>query len=100
MFSTECETTTDDATVRGKFVGELSISNMTSVKRLYNRSDAWLQGLPQGKYAAFLGLAGGVGILIAGYLLSDEFILIQALTMAVVLFSMEYAFGLHQTAEG
>ncbi|MFC6731053.1 hypothetical protein [Haladaptatus sp. DYSN1] len=100
MFSTECETTTDDATVRSKFVGELSISNMTTVKRLYNRSDAWLQGLPQGKYAAFLGLAGGVGVLIAGSLLRSAFILVQALTMAVVLFSMEYAFGLHQTAEG
>lgn len=72
---------------------------MTAVKYLYNRSDTWLKGLSRGKYAVFLGVSGGVGVLIAGLLLSDEFILIQALTVALVMFGLEYVFGLHQTSK-
>nr|WP_323172079.1 hypothetical protein [Natrialba sp. PRR66] len=50
-------------------------------------------------YAAFLGLSAGTGVLVVNLLLSAEFALVQALTMALVMFSSECVFGLHQTAE-
>ena len=72
---------------------------MTTVKRLYNRIDEQLRDLSRGPYAVFLGVSGGVGVLIAGLLLSAELLFAQAVTMALVLFGLEYAFGLHQTTE-
>ncbi|WP_135534812.1 hypothetical protein [Halostella pelagica] len=72
---------------------------MATVKRLYNRSDEWLKGLSRGPYAVFLGISGGVGVLIAGLLVSKDLLLVQALTIALVMFSLEYAFGLHQTTD-
>lgn len=55
--------------------------------------------MSRGQYAVFLGLSGGVGILIAGLLLGEEFLLIQALAVALVIFGLECTFGLHQTTE-
>ena len=72
---------------------------MTTVKRLYNHIDEWLKGLSRGQYAVFLGVSGGVGVLIAGLLFSEELLLVQALAMALVMFGLECAFGLHQTTE-
>ncbi|WP_338730044.1 hypothetical protein [Haladaptatus sp. DJG-WS-42] len=43
-----------------------------------------------------MGFSGGIGVLIAGLLLNTEFFLVQALTVAVVMFGLEYAFGLNQ----
>ncbi|WP_436345169.1 hypothetical protein [Natronorubrum sp. FCH18a] len=69
------------------------------MKRLYNRTDEWLMDRSQGAYAVCLGVSAGVGVLVVGLLLGGEFILVQALTMALVMFGLEYAFGLHQTTE-
>ncbi|WP_455449871.1 hypothetical protein [Natrinema thermotolerans] len=66
---------------------------MRGVKRLYERTDAWLRGLSRGPYAAVLGLMTGIGVLAAGYLLSRDLLLLRALTMALVMFGLEYAFG-------
>ncbi|OAQ53378.1 hypothetical protein HTG_07825 [Natrinema mahii] len=66
---------------------------MSSVKRLYKRSDTWLRGLSRRRYAAVLGLITGIGVLATGFLLSRELLLVQALTMAVVMFGLECAFG-------
>jgi hypothetical protein len=60
---------------------------------LYNRINAWLRGLSRGKYAVFLGLSGGAGVLIAGLLLNTEFFLVQALMMAAVIFSWSTLLG-------
>ncbi|WP_267640553.1 hypothetical protein [Haloarchaeobius amylolyticus] len=67
---------------------------------LYHRVDRWLRGLPRYQYALFFGLSGGVGVLLAGLLVSDEFLILQAGTMALVMFGLEAVFGLHQTGEG
>mgnify|MGYP000480615682 CR=1 FL=1 len=72
---------------------------MDDVKRLYNRSDARLRSLSQSWYAVFLGAAGGTGVLIAGLVISAELLVVQAVTMAVVLFGLEYTFGLHQRSD-
>ena len=72
---------------------------MTTVKRLYNRSDEWLRGLSRRQYAVFLGVSTSVGVLVAGLLVSGELPLVQALMMALVMFGLECVFGLHQTTE-
>ncbi|WP_345780918.1 hypothetical protein [Halosolutus gelatinilyticus] len=72
---------------------------MHTVKRLYNRSDEWVRGLSRGPYAIFLGASAGVGVLVVGLLLSEELLLVQALTMALVMSGLEYTFGLYQTTE-
>lgn len=69
---------------------------MSPVKHLYSRVDTWLRGLPQGAYAVFYGAAGGVGVLLVGLLLSQELLVVQALMMALVLFSLELVFGINQ----
>ncbi|ELY82444.1 hypothetical protein [Natrinema pallidum] len=66
---------------------------MGGVKRLYDRTDAWLRGLSRGRYAAVLGLATGIGVLAVGFLLSRDLLLVQAVTMALVMFGLECAFG-------
>lgn len=72
---------------------------MGTIKRIYNRTDEWLMDRSQGQYAVFLGMSGGVGVLVVGLLLGGEFVLVRALTMALVMFGLEFAFGLHQTTE-
>lgn len=72
---------------------------MSSVKRLYNRSDAWLRDLSRRAYAVFLGASGGVGVLIAGLLISRELLLVQAITITLVMFGLECVFGLHQPSD-
>lgn len=72
---------------------------MNAVKALYNRADDWAKGLSRASYAALLGLSAGIGVLVVNLLLSVEFALIQALTMALVMFSLECVFGIHQTTE-
>jgi len=72
---------------------------MASVKRLYGRCDEWLKSLSRGPYAGFLGASGGIGVLVAGLLVSGELFVVQALAMALVMFSLECVFGLHQTTE-
>ena len=66
---------------------------MTTVKGLYDRADEWSRGLSRGRYAAVLGASAGVGVLAVGLLLSGDLILVRALTMALVMFGLEYAFG-------
>ena len=73
---------------------------MATVKRLYNRGDEWLKSRSRRAYAVFLGLSGGVGVLIAGLLMNGELLLGQALALACVMFGLECAFGLHQTTDG
>lgn len=67
------------------------------MKRLYKRLDTWSKSPSQGQYAVFLGISGGCGVLLAGQLIGEELLLLQALTMAVVMFGLEYVFGLHQS---
>ena len=69
------------------------------MKRLYDRCDVWLRGLSRRQYAVFFGASGGVGVLVAGLLVSAELPLVQALTMALVVFGLECVFGLHQPTE-
>lgn len=72
----------------------------SSVRRFYERADRWVRSLSQGQYAIFLGLSAGVGVLIAGLAISRELFVLQSLTMAVVMFGLEYKFGLpHSSAE-
>lgn len=68
------------------------------MKRLYDRVDRWVRTLSQGQYATFLGLSGGLGVLIAGLAISRELRLLQAVTMAVVMFVLEFKFGLHNSS--
>ena len=72
---------------------------MISVKRLYSRCDEWLKSLSRGPYAAFLGVSSGIGVLVAGILMSRDLLVVQALAVALVVFGLECAFGLHQTTE-
>ncbi|WP_312909364.1 hypothetical protein [Natronosalvus caseinilyticus] len=72
---------------------------MNTVTRLYMRADEWAKGLSRVRYAALLGMSAGIGVLAVGLLLSDEFPLVQALTMGIVMFSLECAFGAFQTTE-
>ncbi|MFC7232780.1 hypothetical protein ACFQMM_18125 [Saliphagus sp. GCM10025308] len=70
---------------------------MNAVTRLYRRTDEWAKGLSHVQYAALLGMSAGVGVLVVGVTLSDEFLLVQALTMGLVMFSLECVFGKYQT---
>lgn len=72
---------------------------MASVRDLYDRTDSWLRGLSRGPYAVFFGLAGGVGVLVAGLAVSGDLLVVQAVAMALVLCGLEWVFGLHQTTE-
>jgi hypothetical protein len=69
------------------------------MRRLYDRGDALLKNLSRGAYAVFLGASTGVGVLVAGLLVSRELLLVQALTVGLVMFGLECAFGLHQTTD-
>ena len=73
---------------------------MVPVKRYYNQVDNWARDLSRARYAAFLGVSAAIGVLIVGLLLSQEFFLVQAVTMGVVMFALEFAFGKFQTTEG
>jgi hypothetical protein len=66
---------------------------VTGITGLYARADEWARGLSRGRYAAVLGASAGGGILAVGLALSGELLLVRALTMAVVMFGLEYAFG-------
>ena len=69
------------------------------MKRLYNRVDEKTLGLSRGSYAVCLGVSGGAGVLVVGLLLKESVLIVQALTMALILFGLEYVFGLNQTTE-
>ncbi len=69
------------------------------MKRLYNQCDEWLRNLSRGQYTVFLGVSGSVGVLVAGLLVNQELFIVQALTMVLVMFGLECAFGLHQKTE-
>lgn len=64
--------------------------------RLYDAGDEWLRGLSRGQYAVVLGVSGEVGVLAVGLLLSGDLLVVQAVTMGLVLFGLEYAFGSFQ----
>ncbi|USZ73307.1 hypothetical protein [Natronosalvus halobius] len=72
---------------------------MNAVTRLYRRTDEWAKGLSRVRHAALLGTSAGVGVLTVGLLLSGDLPLVQALTMGLVMFSLECAFGAFQTTE-
>ncbi|OYR40168.1 MULTISPECIES: hypothetical protein [unclassified Halorubrum] len=66
---------------------------MTAIRGLYERVDEWARGLSRGRYAALLGASAGVGVLAVGRALSGDVLLVRALTMALVMFGLEYTFG-------
>ncbi|OYR43940.1 hypothetical protein [Halorubrum sp. Hd13] len=66
---------------------------MTAIRGLYERVDEWARGLSRGRYAALLGASAGVGVLAVGGALSGDVLLVRALTMALVMFGLEYTFG-------
>lgn len=71
----------------------------TAVSSYYHRADEWARSLPRGRYALLLGLSSGIGVLLVGLLVSQELFVVQALTMALVLFGLEYTFGRFQTPD-
>ncbi|POG54152.1 hypothetical protein [Haloferax marisrubri] len=73
---------------------------MVPVKKFYNRVDDWARDLSRVRYAALLGASTAIGVLIVGLLLGQEFYLVQAVTMGVVMFALEFAYGKFQTTEG
>ncbi|WP_018256635.1 hypothetical protein [Halomicrobium katesii] len=72
---------------------------METAMRLYDRVDAWLRDLSRVPYAAILGTATGLGVLVVGAVLGSGLLVGQAVTMAVVVFGLECVFGLYQTDE-
>ncbi|RXK52064.1 hypothetical protein EAF64_04045 [Halorientalis pallida] len=70
------------------------------MKNLYDSLDEWIRGLSQERCAVLLAVSRGLGVLGVGLLLFAERFLLRALTMALVLFGLEYTFGLHQTHDG
>jgi hypothetical protein len=73
---------------------------MSPVRRIFNYADQWARGLSRARYAVFLGASAAIGVLVVGGLLSEQLYLVQAFTMGVVMFALEYAFGKVQTTEG
>ena len=72
---------------------------MVPVRRFFNQVDQWARDLSRVRYAAFLGASAAIGVFIVGLLLSEEWYLVQAFTMGVVMFALEYAFGKFQTTD-
>jgi hypothetical protein len=72
---------------------------VTTLKRFYGRIDTWARALSQTQYAVFLGLSGGIGVLLAGLAFTQELLVVQALAMALVMVTLEYTFGLHHSTE-
>ncbi|WP_134670573.1 hypothetical protein [Halorussus marinus] len=70
---------------------------MIGGRRLYDRVDGWLTGLSRVPYAVVLGSAAGVGVLGVGLVSGGGLPVLRALTMALVMFGLECAFGVHQT---
>jgi len=71
----------------------LLLADVTAMPGLYERADEWARGLSRGRYAALLGASAGVGVLAVGLALSGDVLLVRALTMALVMFGLEYTFG-------
>lgn len=72
---------------------------MATVRRLYRRVDQWARDLSQPRYAVLLGASSAIGVLTIGLLISEDVLLVQALTIGVVMFTLEAAFGKFQAAE-
>jgi len=70
----------------------LLLGDVSAIPGLYNRADEWARGLSRGRYAALLGASPGVGVLAVGLALSGDVLLVRALTMALVMFGLEYTF--------
>ncbi|WP_049982721.1 hypothetical protein [Halorubrum sp. BV1] len=66
---------------------------MVTGTELYDRGDGWVRDLSRGRYAALLGASAAVGVLGVGVLVDGEVLLARALTMALVMFGLEYTFG-------
>jgi len=62
--------------------------------------DRWARDLSRTRYAVLLGASAAIGVLVVSFLLFQEFLLLRALTMGVVMFGMEYAFGAFQRPDG
>ena len=75
------------------FRSGLLLAGVTAIRGLYERVDEWARGLSRGRYAALLGASAGVGVLAVGLALSGDVLLVRALTMALVMFGLEYTFG-------
>ncbi len=69
---------------------------MATVRRLFRRADQWARGLSRTRYAALLGASAAIGVLTVGLLISQEVLLVQALTMGGVMFALEVTFGQFQ----
>ena len=65
----------------------------------YRRMDDWVKGLSHTAYSGFLGLSGGLGVLIAGSVISRELRILDAVTVAVTLFLLEIVLGKWRTQE-
>ena len=72
---------------------------MDALRRQYNRVDKWARNLSHARYAALLGASSAVGVLVIGLLLSEDLLLVQALSMGVVMFALEVTFGTFQMTE-
>jgi len=72
---------------------------MVPVRRLFKQVDQWARGLSRARYAGLLGASAAFGVLIVGLLLSEEWYIVQALTMGFVMLALEYAFGKFQMEE-
>ncbi len=73
---------------------------MVPIPRVIKQADRWARGLSRIRYAVLLGVSAAIGVLVVGFLLSREFLLLRALTIGVVMFGLEYAFEGFQTADG
>jgi hypothetical protein len=51
------------------------------------------------RYAALLGACAALGVFIVGLLLDEELYLVQASSMALVMFALEYGLGRFQRTD-
>ena len=72
---------------------------MVPTLHVINQADRWARGLSNTWYAVLLGASAAIGLLAVGFLLSQEFLLVRALTIGVVMFGLEYTFEAFQTTD-
>jgi len=72
---------------------------MVPIPHAIRQVDRWARELSRTRYAVLLGASAAIGVLLVGFLL-QEFLLLRALTMGVVMFGLEYTFEAFQTTEG
>ena len=100
---------TEDVSNTGEAVSNDSVAilsadtshpNMVPTPHAIKQVDRWARDLSHTRYAVLLGASAAIGVLVIGFLLLQEFLLLRALTMGVVMFGLEYTFGAFQTTDG